>query len=461
MAQARSYKIWYLLTAVFLLGGVGYYLYKREASPEIELTTTTITRADVIQSVTASGDLQPVVTVDVSSQISGLISAVLVDYNSTVKKGDLLAQIDPATYQSRLNQAKAQLANTRANHTLVKLNAERTRILFGKQLVSQQELDQAEAQLAQAEAQLQIQQASVDNAAVDLARCNIYTPIDGIVMDRLTDVGKTVAASLNAPTLFTIANDLSKMQINAAVSEADIGSVEVGQTVNFTVDAFPSTQFRGSVSMIRNSPKTQQNVVVYATIIDVSNADLKLKPGMTANVSIVVARRNEAVRLANAALRVRIPEGVNVNTAPGPDGKTAPAKPALSDEQLRKIRRELMAEAGFTPGSGRPSPEVLAKVQELAKARGIELPAFGSRGGNTGAPVSRTVYRLVKPDPKKPVIEAVTVKLGINDGSGTEVLEGLQEGDVVLTGISIPSAKTAGASASPFGPPAGGFGQRR
>jgi HlyD family secretion protein len=459
MAFFRSPKLWLTFVIIVALAGAGYYYYTLKSSPEIEFTSTTITRSDIIQSVTASGDLQPVVTVDVSSQISGLISVVMVDYNSLVKKGDLLAKIDPATYESRLKQAKAQFANTRANHNLIKLNAERTRALREQQLVSQQELDQAEAQLAQAEAQLQIQQAAVDTAGVDLSRCNIYTPIDGIVIDRLTDVGKTVAASLNAPTLFTIANDLSKMQINAAVSEADIGSVEVGQTVNFTVDAFPGRQFRGRVSQIRNSPKTQQNVVVYATIIDVSNEDLKLKPGMTANVSIVVARRSEALKLANAALRVRIPAEVTIQTPRGADGKTSVAKPALTDEQLRKVRRELLAEVGFTPGSGAPSPDIIAKVQQLAKDRGIDLPPFGGRSAG-GTITTRTVYKLINTDPKKPIIEAATVKLGINDGTGTEIMDGLKEGDVILTGVSVPDAKPAAAS-SPFGSPAGGgFGRR-
>ena len=457
MANSRSSKLWLALVIVAALAGGAYYYYTLKSAPEVEFTSVTIARSEIIQSVTASGDLQPVVTVDVSSQISGLISEVVVDYNSLVKKGDLLARIDPATYKSRLNQAKAQLANTRANYNLVKLNAERTRALREQQLVSQQELDQAEAQLDQAEAQLQIQQAAVDTAEVDLSRCNIYTPIDGMVIDRLTDVGKTVAASLNAPTLFTIANDLSKMQINAAVSEADIGSVEVGQTVNFTVDAFPGRQFRGRVSQIRNSPKTQQNVVVYATIIDVSNDDLKLKPGMTANVSIVVARRNAALKLANAALRVRIPSEVTVQSPRGPDGKPTDAKPALTDDQLRKVRRELLAEVGFTPGSGAPSPDMIAKVMQLAKERGIDLPPFGGRSAS-GTITTRTIYRLITADPKKPVIEAVNVKLGINDGSGTEIVDGLNEGDVIVTGISVPDSKPTAAS-SPFGSP-GGFGRR-
>ncbi len=457
MSKAGFSTLWLIIVLAVIAIGGGYFYWVKNSSPAPEWITVTVSRGEIIQSVTATGDLQPVTTVDVSSQISGLIREVHVDYNSVVKKGDLLARIDPATYDSKLNQAQAQLANTEANYRLVKINTERTRTLRAQNLVSQQELDQAEALLAQAEAQSKIQQALVDNAKVDLSRCDIFSPIDGIVLDRLTDVGKTVAASLNAPTLFTIANDLAKMQIDASVSEADIGVVEDAQTVNFTVDAFPSQQFHGVVAQIRNSPKTQQNVVVYSTIINVNNADQKLKPGMTANVSIVVARRPNVLLLANAALRVRIPAGITVKSAGTADGKSADGKQPLTEQQIRKVRRDLMAEAGFTPGSGPPSPEILAKVQQLAKERGIELPAYGSRG--TGGPtVTRTIYKLIDPNPDKPVLEATTVKLGISDGANTEVLDGLNDGDLVITSINIPGTKPAGA-ASPFGSP-GGFGVR-
>jgi len=461
MAKSGFSKTWLIIiiTAVAVIGG-GYYYWVKNSSPAPEWTTLALAGDEIIQSVTATGDLEPVTSVDVSSQISGLISEVHVDYNSIVKKGDLLARIDSATYESKVNQTQAQFANTQANYQLVKLNTERTRTLRKQNLVSQQELDQAEALLSQAEAQQKIQQALVDNAKVDLSRCDIFSPIDGIVLDRLTDVGKTVAASLNAPTLFTIANDLTKMQIDASVSEADIGVVEDGQTVNFTVDAFPGRQFRGVVAQIRNSPKTQQNVVVYSTIINVNNADLKLKPGMTANVGIVISRRPDALRIANAALRVRIPAGITVKSPVGADGKPGDSKPPLTDEQLRKVRRELMVEAGFTPGSGPPSPDILAKVQQLAKERGIQLPAYGGKNV-AGAPVIRTIYRLIDPNPTKPVLEAVTVKLGISDGAFTEALDGLKEGDLIITSITIPGAKPTAAS-SPFGSPAGaGAGGRR
>ncbi|MDF3056079.1 MAG: transporter [Rariglobus sp.] len=450
MAKPGSFKLWLVLVILAMLGGGYYYFSKRSAVPPAEFVTATISRSDIVQSVTATGDLQPVTTVEISSQISGLIQEVLVDFNSQVKQGDLLARIDPATYAVRLNSAKAQLANTRANYNLVKLNTERTRTLRAQQLVSQQELDQAEAQLTQAEAQLQIQQASVQTAEVDLARCNLYAPIDGIVMDRLAEVGKTVAASLNAPKLFSLAADLTKMQIEADVAEGDIGSVEIGQSVNFTVDAYPNRQFRGKVSQIRNSPVIVQNVVTYVTIIDVNNDDLKLKPGMTANVSIIIARKEDVLRVANSALRVRIPE----NLLPSASLAADAAKPATR-EQIQ----QLMTEAGANPGSRRIAPEVRARLIQLAKERHLELPARLTRSGDDepGGVLTRTVYKLGG-TPASPVVIPITIKTGITDGSATEIIEGLEEGDSVITSAFQPSAKGSTGSSTPN--PFGGGGRR-
>ncbi|MBC8039901.1 MAG: efflux RND transporter periplasmic adaptor subunit [Opitutaceae bacterium] len=447
MAQPRSYKLWLsLIVVAALVGGAYYYFVARQTVPKAEFVTANIGRSDIIQSVTATGDLQPVTTVEISSQISGLILEVHVDFNSKVKQGDLLARIDPATYQVRLNSSKAQLANTEANHNLVKLNTERTRTLRAQELVSQQELDQAEAQLTQANAQLQIQKASVQTAEVDLARCNLYAPIDGIVMDRVAEVGKTVAASLNAPKLFQIAADLTQMQIEADVAEGDIGSIEVGQSVNFTVDAYPNRQFRGKVSQIRNSPVVVQNVVTYVTIIDVKNDDLKLKPGMTANVSIIVARKEDVLRIANSALRVRIPENLLPSTSSSPTSATAPK--VATREQIQ----QLMNEAGAAAGARRLSPEVRARLIQLAKERNLTLPDRLTRAASeeSGGVTERTVYKLGGTT-DAPKVLPVTVKLGITDGSATEVLEGLAEGDAVITSAFQAAAPASSAPANPFG----------
>ncbi len=456
MAKSGSFgKVVTYLVILAAAGGGAWYYFKKKGDVPPQVTSITVTRGEVIQAVTATGALEAVVEVDVSSQVSGLVVDVLVDYNDQVKAGDVLARLDPSTYEQRLKQAEADLASTEANNTLIKLNTERTRELRTKNLVSQQELDQAEATLAQSNATLQTRRASVEDAKVNLARCTIYAPIDGIVLNRQTEKGKTVSASTSAPTLFVIVNNLANMQINASVAEADVGTVREGQDVNFTVDAFPNRQFRGKISQIRNNPTTQSSVVVYSTIITVDNRDLALKPGMTANVSIIVAQRNGALTIANSALRARIPADY-MPAAPAVAG-AAPAAAAGGDP--REQMQQLMKDAGFTPGSGPPSAEVQEKMRKLAQERGIQMPTMGGggRGGRGGAGgaaaavTNRTVYRLVSPLPNLKV-EAVNARLGITNGIVTEVLDGLNEGDVIVTNIIVAGAATttAAPASNPF-----------
>jgi len=263
----------------------------------------TVTRGPITQAVTATGTLNPVVNVQVGSQVSGNISKLFADFNSQVKAGQVVAQIDPALFQATVTQAEGDLANAQAALELAKVNATRTQELFARKTSSQADLDQAMANLHQAEANVKIKQGALDKAKADLDHCTITSPIDGIVISRNVDVGQTVAASLQAPVIFQIANDLAKMQIDSNVAEADVGVLEVGQDVDFTVDAFPMRTFHGKVVQVRNAPITVQNVVTYDTVIGVSNPDLKLKPGMTANVSIVVAQKDNVLEIKNAALR--------------------------------------------------------------------------------------------------------------------------------------------------------------
>ena len=334
--------------------------------------TATVTRGSITQAVTATGTLNPVVNVQVGSQISGNIQKLLVDFNSPVKAGQVVAVIDPAVFQAAVLQAQGDVENAKAALELAQVTQKRMVDLVAKQNSSQSELDQANASLHQAEAQLKIKQGALQKAQVDLEHCTITSPIDGIVISRSVDVGQTVAASLSAPVIFTIANDLTKMQIDAAVAEADIGTVDVGQKVDFTVDAFPRRTFHGEVTQVRNAPTTVQNVVTYDTVIGVNNAELKLKPGMTANVSIIGAQRDNVLRISNAALRFRPPDAT-----PPPLG---------------------------TPmGKGKP-----AEHQS-----------------------GRTVY-VLRSSPPAPV----QIKTGISDGIFTEVLEGLKEGDRVVTAMT-------------------------
>ncbi len=472
MATSARISLWktlIALLAVLAVAGGVWFFWNRSSDKTPEYSTVTVNRGEVVQVVTATGDIEPVLDVNVGCQISGIISKLFVDWNSPVKQGQLIAQIDPSIYKANLLQAEGQLANAQANYELVRVNTERSRQLFKKSLIAQADLDTAEAQLLQADAQVKIQSATLSLARVNLDHCDIFSPIDGVVISRQVDVGNTVAASLSAPTLFMIANDLTKMQIIGAVAEADIGSVKIGQSVNFTVDAFPNQPFHGRVSLIRNAPQTQQNVVIYQTIIDVNNPDLKLRPGMTANVSIIIAERTNALRLANSALRARIPERLMPKpppaaTNPGADASVKPAAKALSDEQRRAAVRQIMQDVGFSWSNGPPSPDVLQKAQQLAKERGIEIDfsRFGGGRGNSGggSVTTRTVYRLVGTDAKTAVIEAVSAKLGITDGITTEVVNGLKEGDFLITSVSLPGASSAAAgppASNPFSGGQGGF----
>ncbi|MEO6969805.1 MAG: efflux RND transporter periplasmic adaptor subunit [Chthoniobacterales bacterium] len=357
-----------------------------------EYQTTTITRGAITQAVTATGTLNPVVNVQVGSQISGNIQKLSVDFNSPVKAGEVVAEIDPAVFQAAVMQAQGDLDNAKAALELAQITLKRTEELVAKQNSAQADLDQARASLHQAQANLKIKEGALQKAQVDLDHCTITSPIDGIVISRNVDVGQTVAASLSAPIIFTIANDLSKMQIDANVAEADIGTVDTLQKVDFTVDAFPRRTFHGAVVQVRNAPITVQNVVTYDTVIGVNNADLKLKPGMTANVSIVGAQRDNALKISNAALRFRPPDA----TPPPLGGRGGPGKP------------------------GEHSAE-------------------------------RTVYVLRGASPS-----AVQIKAGISDGIFTEVLDGLKEGDRVVTAMT---GKPASSSRSSNNPLAGG--QRR
>ncbi len=498
MAKSKSYGgLIFLVLALAAGGGGAWYFMRTKTEKPPEFQTTKVARGDITQAITATGDLQPVVIVDIGAQVSGQIKEVLVDYNSKVKAGDILARIDESTPTQRLRQAEADLASAEASNQLLQINARRTKELFEKKLVSQQEFDSINAQVAQSNATLLTRRASVANAKLDLERTVITAPIDGMVLDRKTDKGRTVNASMNAPVLFTLVNDLSKMQINAAVAEADVGSISEGQEVKFTVDAFPNRTFSGTVRMVRSNATVQQSVVSYATIIDVNNEDLKLRPGMTANVSIVVQQRPNVLRVANGALRVRVapellaaapaPAGGDKGAAPGAPKSDKSGAPAagMTDEEMRNATFAIIREIGYERGST-PSPEQIEKAKKLAKDKGLDPDLVAARlstpmrkggSGGSGGPggsrsggsgrgpsgpggdrgfnntvVQRTLYKFADPaaaDKDKRVVP-VTVKLGVSDGFTTEVLEGLAEGDTVLTGIIMPGA-TAAAAQPPGG----------
>ncbi len=291
----------------------------RDNGENMMYQTEPVTRGEIMASVSATGTISAVTTVEVGTQVSGTIKEIYVDYNSQVEEGQLIALINPETFEAQAEQAEASLALAKAgvlkaNATLddAKRNLDRMKQLSGRNLIAQSELDAAQTQyalaeagLSEAKAQVGQARAALKKAQVDLKNSRIYSPVDGVVISKSVDVGQTVAASFQTPTLFTIAEDLTKMQIETSVDEADIGRVSEGQEVIFTVDAYPSLTFSGTVSQVRIEPIMVENVTTYTTVVSVENPDLKLKPGMTANVTIVTDRHPQALRVPSAALRFR------------------------------------------------------------------------------------------------------------------------------------------------------------
>jgi HlyD family secretion protein len=362
--------------------GIGTFARGRNSTaPVMQYTVARVARGDIVQSINAAGQLSPAESVEISSQISGIVTLVAVDFNSPVKAGQVLAKIDPATYEQKLRQTQADLLSAQAAYKLADVSARRLRDLRRQDLVTQQDNDQAEAQAQAALAALTTRRAAVESARVDLDRCTITSPIDGIVIYRQIEVGKTVVSSFSAPVLFTIAKDLSKMRIIASISEVDVGLAQPGQLARFAIDALPGQQFEGRITQIRNpyTPSDKQTVtqpqkntpVTFDAVIEVDNSSLALRPSLTANVSIIVNRRVNTLRIPNGALRLTL------------------------------------AQAGVLPN-----------------------PATVRLGDS-----SAVVYRIPGGDRHLPPQE-VTVQLGLSDGGETEILAGLSSGDLIVTGIA-------------------------
>jgi HlyD family secretion protein len=525
---------------VVALGLSGAYLYSQSTGNAPRFRTAPVTRGDLTAFVTTTGNLNAVITVQVGSQVSGQVKELFADFNSEVKRGQLIARIDPATFEANVAQAKAEQDASEATVLNQAAQVERARAdvdnaraalavaraqtaksnaalldarrdlgrkqdLFRQELIARSDLDTAQAVHDQAEAQLESSRAqelalasaikaaeaqfrvaeaqhkgaqaavrqktaALQQAQVNLDYTFIRAPVDGVVISRNVDVGQTVAASLQAPTLFTIAQDLTKMQIDTNVDEADIGRTQVGQRVSFTVDSFPGESFTGQVVQIRKASRTVQNVVTYNVVIAVSNPDQKLLPGLTANVRIVTTTRPNVLRVSNAALRFRPPgEEAPPPTAGAPTGPGAtpfqrPAPPSaeeikarlvkelkLTDEQQKKLDPILEEARAQYPGLNRiPQEQRRAAAQRIreesrTKIRAILTPeqqavfdqmpqGQGGRGG--GGQAGRVWVLGADGKPR-----AVTVRLGISDGTSTEVLGGeLKEGEETLTATLAPGS---------------------
>jgi HlyD family secretion protein len=463
-----------LVLAGAVAAGVAWY-NKRPKEDAPDYKTATITRGDITQIVTANGQLSPVKNVQVGSQISGIINDIKVDFNSRVKEGEVIAQMDPSTYERAVEQADAEVANAKAALQLAEVEAKRAEQLSAGQLIPKSDADRAQAELNQAKAVVRMREASLSRAKVDLERTTIYAPISGIVISRNVEPGQTVAASFNTPTLFLIANDLAKMQIEAMVSEADVGGVEEGQKVNFTVDAFAGRQFQGTVKQVRFNPSTNQNVVMYVTVVEVDNADLKLRPGMTANASVVIGEKQNVLKIPNSALRFRPPTEAVVTGATNP-----PAVVPGDTNRMVQLAGGGGSDGG-PPRSGANREEMRRRFESMSPAEREAFRArMGGRGGGDGArrqnsdrPAIQTVYVLASTNAadsaKGPVLKAVKVKTGLADAAFTEVIEGLSEGETIVSGLNVPATQNiamsgpggpGGRPSSPFGGPFGGGGGR-
>jgi HlyD family secretion protein len=415
----KSRKIILIITSIIVILGLVWFFFLRSKEQPAKLLTEKTERGSIATSVTATGTVQPVDTVTVGTQVSGTISALYADFNSTVKKGQLLAELDKTLIQATVDQAKASLAQAQSNQAYQQANFGRQKQLYETGSISRAEYDQALNTQQVATASVSNARAQLKSAERNLSFTQIYSPIDGVVLSRSVSIGQTVAASFNTPTIFTIAKDITKMQVQAKVDEADIGNVVAGQRSTFTVDAFIDDTFNGTVKEIRLRPAISSNVVTYSTLIDAPNDDKKLKPGMTANIIIYTKEVNDALLVSAQALKF-FPDSAMLKKyeiVPLPDrrkgGKDGRGKMKRDTAGRKKNGGAVKAEPSFV---------WLLQGQKLVQKR---------------------------------------IKTGLNDNTHVEVLSGLNENDVVVTGVeATATGAQPAAAASPFMPQRRGGGGR-
>lgn len=398
----------------------GFTYFNRNNNTGLQYEKSTIDKGTVTALVDTTGTLNPVIIVDIGSQVSGKIENIYVDFNSQVKAGQILSELEQLTFKTKVQQneanylsSEAAVEKSKVSQENSKKKYERAKSLFEKDLISFEELESAEvlylsakADLQSSEARLEQAKAQLDTSKVDLTYTIIKSPIDGVVISRNVNVGQTVAASFQAPVLFQVANDLTKMQVECSVDEADIGRVKEGQTAQFTVDAFPDENFSGVVKQVRYSPEVIQNVVTYTTIVDVENPDIKLRPGMTATISIVVGEAKNALRVPNSALRFQPP-------------------PEVLQALFEEMRREMQAKRGQN-----------SQADGQSEKRGHQANfQMGQGSGRMGSRMRDRARVWVQDENGK--LNMVSIRTGVTDNAFTEITGGdLQEGMEVITGES-------------------------
>lgn len=494
--------------ALLVLAIVVFVVLSSGSSKKYEFRFDKVTEGDVTMYVTATGTINAVTSVEVGTQVSGIIMKLYADFNSIVKEGQLIAQIDPTFLQQAVKDASANLERVQAQYADAKRVHERTKTLFEKDLESQMNYDAAITQFETNSATLKQATATLDRAKINLAYATIYAPISGVVIDRKVNVGQTVAASFSSPTLYTIANDLHKMQVQATIDESDIGKINLGQEANFTVDAYADDRFTGTVSQIRLAPVSIQNVVNYTVIIDFTNDQLKLMPGMTANVKILVGSSPDVLRVPNMALRFQPPpdlvdsvkvkemgegaSGMGGGRGPGESGMGGGRGPGMgfgesgmgrggdttgsAERRVKRqaIRDSIQAAHGGKLGDDQLMGEMRKVFERMRQGEGARAQT-PPQGNLPSRPVQRTRFGIqnVFPEfqkaasaPVKKVergrvwimnssgkLEPVSVRTGLSDGRFTEVKsQALKLGDQVVLGASSTADAATGSTANPLAP---------
>ncbi|MBM6993222.1 MAG: efflux RND transporter periplasmic adaptor subunit [Prevotella sp.] len=382
-------KVWLAVAIVVIAAVVAFFLSGNKKKEEVQFVTETVKTANIENSITATGTIEPVTSVTVGTQVSGIVNKLYVDYNSVVKKGQVIAELDKTNLISELNTAKANLASAESSLSYNSSNYNRYATLYKQGLIAKSDYDQARLSYLQAKESVASARESVQKAQTNLGYATITSPIDGVVLSKSVEEGQTVAASFSTPELFTIARDLTNMQVVANVDEADIGNVKTGERVSFTVDAYPDDMFSGTVKQVRQEATTTNNVVTYEVVISAPNADLKLKPGLTANVTIYTQESKGVLSVSSKALRY------------------TPEKETVGDK----------------------------KIKDVANAKNKVWTIEGN------------------------YVVAHSVNIGITDGTHTQILSGIKQGEKVITGVSVKTDDTAqdtssstSSESSPFAP---------
>jgi HlyD family secretion protein len=448
-------KYWILLIILIVIIGVGaWLLFGNKSEAKIEWRSSKAERGDIKVVVTASGIVSADTTVQVGTQVSGIISKIFVDFNSHVRKGQVVALLDTTYLAAAVEDASASLYRNQVQVDLTKRNFDRNKELFEQKVIAQADYDQALSDYETAKGNLRSGKSALNRAMINLKYATIVAPVSGVVVSRNVDVGQTVAASFSTPTLFSIANDLTKMQVQASIDEADIGKVKVGQEVSFTVDAYDDQVFDGLVRQIRLQPTVTQNVVKYTVIISVPNPDLKLMPGMTANITIKIQEAKDVMKVAASALRFFPPlDYLEKNL------KTMPDSVQKFIGRMIEFRKKSLAQGsgisiGISAGaerSGQGGQGGQRGQQRLEGQNGQGgMTGSGRPGSGEGLGKYKRGMLWLKQGDK---IIPVRVKTGISDGSMTEITGNIREGDEIINGIvSSTGNKPSTQQQNPFAP---------